>query len=108
MVAVAPGPSGTHVTRLYKNPAPLDMRPVWQSGAASCYRATMITRGDILMLGIGAGVSGGLIGGMMLGLGISLVMGGVNIGWILLFIGAPSSALVGWIMARRLAKQLTD
>ena len=66
----------------------------------------MITRADILMLGIAAGVSGGLIGGMMLGIGIALVIGGVNIGWLLLFVGAPSSAIVGWIMARRLAAKL--
>lgn len=66
----------------------------------------MISRGDILMLGIGAGVSGGLIGGLLLGLGISLVIGGVNIGWLLLFVGGPASGLVGWIMARRLAARL--
>jgi hypothetical protein len=66
----------------------------------------MITRADILMLGIASGVSGGLIGGVMLGMGMTLVIGGVNIGWILLFVGAPTSAIVGWIMARRLAAKL--
>jgi hypothetical protein len=66
----------------------------------------MVTRADILMLGIGSGVSGGLTGGVMLGIGMTLVNGGANIGWILLFIGAPSSAIVGWVMARRLAGKL--
>ncbi len=66
----------------------------------------MITRGDILMLGISAGVSGGLIGGMMLGIGLGLVVAGANIGWLLLIPAAPCSAVVGWFMARRLARQL--
>jgi hypothetical protein len=66
----------------------------------------MVTRADILLLGIASGVIGGLTGGLMLGMGMTLVIGGVNIGWILLFIGAPSSAIVGWVMARRLAGKL--
>jgi hypothetical protein len=66
----------------------------------------MVNRGDILWLGIAAGVSGGLIGGMMLGVGMNLVVQGQPLGWLLLLPGAPASAIVGWIMARRLAKQL--
>ncbi len=66
----------------------------------------MVTRADILLLGIASGVSGGLIGGLMLGMGMTLVIGGVNIGWILLFVGAPSSGVVGWVLARRLAGKL--
>ena len=66
----------------------------------------MVTRGDIIMLGLGAGVSGGLIGGMLLFVGMTLVMAGANIGWLLLIPAAPVSGLVGWIMARRLARQL--
>jgi len=66
----------------------------------------MIKRADILMLGIAAGVSGGLIGGLMLGLGMNLVVQGANIGWLLLLPAAPASALGGWILARRLARQL--
>lgn len=66
----------------------------------------MISRSDILMLGIGAGITGGLIGGLMLGIGMNLIIEGANIGWLLLIPGAPASALVGWIMARKLAKQL--
>ncbi len=36
----------------------------------------MITRGDILWLGIAAGVTGSLIGGMMLGIGMDLIVNG--------------------------------
>ncbi len=66
----------------------------------------MITRADLLVLGISAGVTGGLIGGLMLGIGMNLIVAGANIGWLLLIPAAPASAIVGWIMARRLAKQL--
>jgi len=66
----------------------------------------MISRGDILMLGIASGVSGALIGGMMLGVGIWLAANGANIGWLLMLPAAPASSLVGWILARRLAAQL--
>ncbi len=66
----------------------------------------MIKRSDIIMLGISSGVSGGLIGGLMLGLGLGLVVEGANIGWLLLIPAGPCSALVGWIMARKLAREL--
>jgi hypothetical protein len=66
----------------------------------------MITRGDILWLGIAAGVSGGLIGGMMLGIGMDLTVNGQPLGLLLVVPGAPASGLIGWLMARRLARQL--
>jgi F0F1-type ATP synthase assembly protein I len=66
----------------------------------------MVTRGDILWLGIAAGVTGGLIGGMMLGIGMDLVVNGQPFGLLLVLPGAPASALIGWLMARRLAKQV--
>ncbi len=66
----------------------------------------MVTRGDILVLGISAGVSGGLIGGLLLGIGLGLVVAGANVGWLLLIPAAPISGVVGWVMARRLARQL--
>jgi hypothetical protein len=66
----------------------------------------MITRADVLWLGIGAGVSGGLIGGLMLGIGMDLIVHGAHIGWLLLLPAAPASAVIGWAMARRLVKQL--
>jgi hypothetical protein len=66
----------------------------------------MVTRADILWLGVAAGVSGGLIGGLLLGVGLNLAAQGVNIGWLMLLPAAPASGVVGWIMARRLAAQL--
>jgi hypothetical protein len=72
------------------------------------YSRAMITRGDILWLGIASGVSGGLIGGAMLGIGMDLVVNGQPLGLVLICIGGPSSALIGWLMSRRLARQLTD
>lgn len=66
----------------------------------------MITRGDILWLGIAAGTTGGLIGGMMLGIGMDLAVNGQPLGLILICVGAPCSSVIGWILARRLARQL--
>jgi hypothetical protein len=66
----------------------------------------MVNRGDVLMLGISAGVWGCLIGGMMLGLGMDLIVQGQPLGWLLMLPGAPVSAIPGWLMARRLAKRL--
>ena len=66
----------------------------------------MITRGDILWLGIAAGVSGGLIGGMMLGIGMDLTVNGQPLGLLLVIPGGPASALIGWLMARRLARRI--
>jgi hypothetical protein len=66
----------------------------------------MITKPDLLMLGITAGVSGSLVGGVMLFVGMSMIVAGANLGWLLLIPAAPSGALIGWFMARRLARQL--
>jgi hypothetical protein len=68
----------------------------------------MIARGDILMLGIASGVTGALIGGMLLGVGMFLAANGANIGWLLMLPAAPASGLIGWVLARRLARQLDD
>jgi hypothetical protein len=65
----------------------------------------MITRADIIWLGVSAGVIGSLVGGMMLGIGMSMVMNGEPHGWLLLLPGAPVSAIPGWLLARRLARQ---
>ena len=66
----------------------------------------MIDRGDVLMLGISASVIGCLVGGLLLGLGLGLVVAGANIGWLLLIPAAPVSGGIGWLLARRLARQL--
>jgi hypothetical protein len=68
----------------------------------------MINRGEILWLGIASGVSGGLIGGGMLGVGMTLALGGAPIGILLICVGGPTSALIGWLMARRLARQVSE
>ena len=66
----------------------------------------MITRSDIVWLGVFASVSGCLVGGMMLGIGAALVVTGQPLGWLLLLPGAPVSAIPGWVLARRLAREL--
>ncbi len=67
----------------------------------------MINRGDILWLGIASGVTGGMIGGLMLGIGIAMMIDGVYAGLLLICIGAPCSGIIGWLLARRLARQLS-
>jgi len=66
----------------------------------------MVNRGEILWLGIASGVAGSLIGGMMLGIGMDLIVNGQPLGWLLLLPGAPASAIPGWLLARKLARQL--
>ena len=67
----------------------------------------MINRSDIIWLGVSAGVTGCLIGGMMLGIGMNLIVGGANVGWLLLLPAGPVGGLPGWLLARKLARQLT-
>ncbi len=66
----------------------------------------MITRSDIIWLGVAAGVTGSLIGGMMLGIGMDFIVNGQPLGWLLLLPAAPAAALPGWLLARKLANQL--
>jgi hypothetical protein len=66
----------------------------------------MVNRSEIIWLGIASAVSGCLIGGMMLGIGMDLVVNGQPLGWLLLLPGAPVSAIPGWLLARKLAQQL--
>jgi len=68
----------------------------------------MVTRGDILVLGLTAGVIGSVTGGMMLGIGMGLVVQKAHIGWLLILPGAPLGGLIGYLLARRLAKQLPE
>lgn len=70
------------------------------------YRSAMVSRADIIWLGVSAGVIGSLVGGMMLGIGMSLIVNGAPVGWLLLLPGAPVSAIPGWLLARRLARQV--
>ena len=66
----------------------------------------MITREDILWLGLAAGVCGGLVGGIMLGIGMSMILSGLHVGWLFLLPGAPAAAQPGWLLARKLASRL--
>lgn len=66
----------------------------------------MITRAEILILGLTAGVLGSLVGGLMLGVGLGLAVNGAHVGWLLVLPAAPLSGLVGYALARRLARQL--
>ena len=65
-----------------------------------------VTREEILVLGLTAGVVGSLVGGMMLGVGMGLVIGGQHLGWLLVLPGAPVSGGLGYVLARKLAKKL--
>jgi len=66
----------------------------------------MITRGDIIWLGVASGVVGSLVGGMLLGVGMNMIIEGQPHGWLLLLPGAPVAAIPGWLLARKLANQL--
>ena len=66
----------------------------------------MITRGDILMLGLAAGVFGSLTGGVLLFTGMELIASGAYAGLLLIVPAAPLGAGIGWMMARRLAARL--
>jgi len=66
----------------------------------------MVNRSEIIWLGVASGVSGSLIGGMLLGIGMDLIVNDIPLGWLLLLVGAPLSALPGWMLARKLARQL--
>jgi hypothetical protein len=66
----------------------------------------MINRGDIIWLGVASGVTGSLVGGMMLGIGMDLIVNDQMLGWLLMLPGAPISAIPGWLLARKLARQL--
>lgn len=66
----------------------------------------MINRGEIIWLGVASGVTGGLVGGIMLGIGMILVLSGAPVGWLFMLPGAPAAAIPGWLLARKLARQL--
>ncbi|MGG5809238.1 hypothetical protein [Falsiroseomonas sp. CW058] len=66
----------------------------------------MVTREEILVLGLTAGVVGSLVGGMMLGIGMGLVVNGQHLGWLLLLPGAPVSGALGYMLARKLTRRM--
>ena len=66
----------------------------------------MVTRAEILVLGLTAGVIGSLVGGLMLGIGLGLVTQGAHAGWVLVLPAAPAGGLLGYFLAKRLARGL--
>jgi hypothetical protein len=78
------------------------------NGGVHGWFAGMIHRSDILYLGLASGVIGSLVGGMMLGCGMSLILGGAPIGWLLLLPAAPVGGIPGWVLAKRLARTLPE
>lgn len=66
----------------------------------------MVTREEILVLGLTAGVVGCLVGGLMLGIGLGLAVQGAHVGWVLVLPAAPVAGGLGYLLARKLARQL--
>jgi len=66
----------------------------------------MVERNEIIWLGVASGVTGCLVGGMMLGIGMDLIVHGQPLGWLMLLPGPPVSAVPGWLLARKLARKL--
>jgi hypothetical protein len=65
----------------------------------------MIKRSDIIWLGVSSAVCGGLVAGLLLGLGLSLAGNGQPIGLLFIIPAAPIAGGIGWVLARRLARQ---
>ena len=65
-----------------------------------------VTREEILVLGLTAGTVGSLVGGLMLGIGLGLVVNGAHAGWVLVLPAAPVAGLLGYVLARKLARKL--
>jgi hypothetical protein len=66
----------------------------------------MINKNDIIYLGLASGVIGSLVGGMMLGIGMTLIIAGAPVGWLLLLPAAPVGGIPGWVLAKRLARSI--
>lgn len=66
----------------------------------------MVTRSDILVLGLTAGVVGSLVGGLLLYAGLALVLAGNHAGWALALPAAPVGGGLGLLLARKLAAKL--
>jgi len=62
----------------------------------------MARREDILVLGLTAGVTGCLVGGLMLGVGLGLTVQGQHLGWLLILPSAPVAGGLGLLLAKRL------
>jgi hypothetical protein len=65
----------------------------------------MITRADLLVLGLYSSVLGGLAGGILLFTGMNMVMSGQNLGWLFMLVAGPVCGGIGFFLARRAAKR---
>ena len=65
-----------------------------------------VSREEILVLGLTAGVVGSLVGGLMLYAGLALVVAGSHAGWLLALPAAPLGGGLGYLLARKLASRL--
>ncbi len=72
----------------------------------SAYSRAMVTRSDILVLGLTAGVIGSLVGGLMLYAGLAMVMAGNHAGWVFALPAAPAGGGLGLLLARKLAAKV--
>lgn len=64
----------------------------------------MVERKDIIWLGVSAATTGSLVGGLMLGLGLALAAHGAYAGFLLIVPACPAAGAIGWVLARRLAR----
>ena len=65
----------------------------------------MIQRSDIIWLGVSSGVTGALVGGLLLGIGLAMMIEHINMGLLLIVPAAPAASIIGWLLSRRLARQ---
>jgi hypothetical protein len=65
-----------------------------------------VSREEILVLGLTAGVVGSLVGGLTLYAGLALVVAGSHAGWLLALPAAPLGGGLGYLLARKLASRL--
>jgi len=65
-----------------------------------------VSREEILVLGLTAGVVGSLVGGLTLYSGLALVVAGSHAGWLLALPAAPLGGGLGYLLARKLASRL--
>jgi hypothetical protein len=65
-----------------------------------------VSREELLVLGLTAGVVGSLVGGLTLYAGLALVVAGSHAGWLLALPAAPLGGGLGYLLARKLASRL--
>ena len=69
-------------------------------------RDMSVSREEILVLGLTAGVVGSLVGGLTLYAGLALVVAGSHAGWLLALPAAPLGGGLGYLLARKLTARM--